>query len=506
MQKLPLKLPRLLESDDNKALLITLVLFAVWVAQGLISQELYSDDDLGHFMIARYAPRHPLLFLDVWGRPLVTLLYSPAAQVNITAGRLTSAVLGGLTCYLTYIYARERGYPRAWLIPLLLGVMPRFSGLCYNIETGLVASFVLAAALALYAKGRENLAALTLSFAPLGRNECVLFVFIFVAVFLYRKKWKTAALAFSGLFIWNLAGFLTSWDPLWLLHNNPYGKPYEVLTDGFLHYFRKFVEITGPIHAPMFIAGIYYSVKRWRQKDSLLLPALWGALFLFHVILWGVGATMYTMGLTRYFNPSTPLVALIALYGLNAVIDSAKSRTDIAVTVLIAVSTAFLLASDTAGAKTLIVAAAAVLALRANAAFGGSRRTAERAVVAGILIFAATYYLPIKAEPMHENHVALKNAAEGYKKNAAGEFTLSSDMWFSYFADRDPFDHSQNNMVTMENLEKAPLGAIVVWEPHYAGGERYGNVPVEALLKNPSFAPLWADTDVGVFVFRKSKV
>ena len=102
-----------LPGDRARALFVIAALFLYWVLYALKSSELYSDDDVSHFLMARYAPWHPKLFLDIWGRPLFTLLYCPGSQLGLTGARLTSAVIGAVTCWLVYLYAKDSGYPRA---------------------------------------------------------------------------------------------------------------------------------------------------------------------------------------------------------------------------------------------------------------------------------------------------------------------------------------------------------------------------------------------------------
>jgi hypothetical protein len=488
------------ESDQNKAIALTLVFFSVWVVYCLISTELYSDDDLGHYMIARYAPLHPEMFLDVWGRPLFTLLYAPGTQFGLIGGRITSAVIGALVLYLGFLYARDRGYKRPYLFIVLLAFMVRFSGMTFNMDTGLVLCLVLVSALVLYSRDRYISAALVISLAPLARPEGILYTLMFVLLFLYEKRWKAVPFAFAGLFLWNFIPFTIYGDPLWLVHNQPWKNPYG--QGEFLHYFKKLSEITGPVQLPFFLAGIAYSIKSWRDKDRGFLAAAWLLYFFFLVISWWLGA-FSTVGLTRYFNGTTPITALIALDGLNWLLDSEKGKLDRAVLIVVLAAVVFLGAYAAAGYAYFLVTIILALAARVLV-FKDKRGLAKTALIAGIVaVSLVNQYPPFKVPELAPQHRAMQAAGDWYRRNADNRYTLCSDIWFDNFAGIDPYDKTRQAGVTRENLQKAPGGAIVVWEPHYAGGERYGDIPLEDLLYNKSYRPRFVIEETGLFLFEK---
>lgn len=492
---------RYFESPDRKAFYLTFLFCLVWLVFALLSLELYSDDDLNHFMMARYAPHHPLLFLDIWGRPVFVILYSLGSQFGITGARATSVVVGGLVAWFSYIYARKRGYNRPWLIPIILAVMPRFFSMCYNLDTGLALCFVLSGALALHAYGKEHLSALAISLAPAARPEGALFIGIFAVFFIYKKKWTVLPLLAAGLLAWDMAGFAFSGDPLWLLHNQPWTAPYPYKF-GLSLYFVKFTEITGPVHVPFFLAGLFFYFRKWKDNDNLLILFCWLAYFIFMVVVVWQGA-FSTAGLTRYFNGATPLVALLSLAGLDHVLDSQKRREGLFVAALVLIAALFLTEVHAFGTVTLLASTLAfiIISLLSQKEFVAGY--ASKAVFAGLLVTAATnyYHLPVPAySPIH---LSIGDAADVYRRNSPASFTLSSDAWFCYFADKDPYDKSQNEAVTEGNLSNAPTGAVVLWEPHYAGGDRYGKVPLQQLLADGGYKLRWTDR-VYSFLFEKT--
>jgi len=494
------------KASDRKAALITLAFCLAWAAFGLLSVELYSDDDLGHYMIARYSHLHPHLFLDIWGRPLFTVLYAVGSQFGLAGARLTSTVLAAAVIWFTYIYARESGIRKPWMVAMLLVVMPRFSSMAWNLDTGMALCLALSAGLALYAKGRYAAAAAAISLAPAGRPEGVLFIMIFGIVLLYRRKWRAVPFLFLGLALWDAAGLLMSGDPLWLLHNQPWTAPYPEKF-GFDHYFKRFTEITGPAHVPFFLAGLVVSVKRFKKGDNAALAAMWLIYFVFMVVVVWRGA-FSTVGLTRYFNGTTPLVALLTLAGINRVLDEEFERLDIAATAVVAVMAGYLFYSN--GPETLVIfgISTAVFAvariLTARSPLAGRSRAAYFMIISSMVVIAIFFTISFRPAPLTFEHARSREAADWYLKNAKGKPVLSSNAWFAYFTDKDVYDEGQIAGVNEVNMRKARPGTVLIWEPHYAGGERYGKVDLDRLMADPEYQLLASDKNEFIYIFGKT--
>ena len=415
--------------------------------------------------------------------------------------RAASVVIGGLVCWFSYVYARERGYNRPWLVPLILAVMPRFSSTCYNLDTGLALCLVLTGTLVLYAYGKEHLSALVISLAPAARPEGVLFIGIFAAFFIYKKKWTVLPLLAAGLLAWDMAGFVYSGDPLWLLHNQPWTVPYPYKF-GLMYYFQKLTEITSPVHVPLFLAGAVYYFYRWREGDNAIILSSWLVYFIFLAIVVWLGA-FATVGLTRYFNGTTPLVALLSLAGLNRLLDSKYSVIDVLTGGVLVVAVPYLLINHAYGAMALVIATAVTVSLRVFILKGGSAKVAGNVALAGLLVVAGFNYHKFPDGSYKMEHELVREASLKYMQKSPGRFTLCSTTWFCYFTGKDPYDKSQNMAVTEENLETAPVGTVVVWEPHYAGGERYGNIAPQRLLEDHDFQFRWMDDEQFSMIFEK---
>ena len=59
-------------------------------------------------MYARWAFSYPVYFVDIWGRPLKTLLYAPAAAtLGLLGVRLTSLAVAISIAFIAYAIARD---------------------------------------------------------------------------------------------------------------------------------------------------------------------------------------------------------------------------------------------------------------------------------------------------------------------------------------------------------------------------------------------------------------
>ena len=65
-----------------------LALLCAWFSDGFVAA-----DACTHFLFAKYAFADPVNFVDVWGRPLCTLIDSVPAQLGLFAVRVTHVVI-----------------------------------------------------------------------------------------------------------------------------------------------------------------------------------------------------------------------------------------------------------------------------------------------------------------------------------------------------------------------------------------------------------------------------
>ena len=126
-----------------------------------------------HFLMARTAWVDHFFFVDVWGRPLFTTLFAPAALLGFIPSRCLALAISVAAAWQTYRLACDLRLSRAWLvIPFLLGQQTFFE-LYSNLFTEPLFALVLAVALRCHISGRIKSGMLVASLLPLARPEGV---------------------------------------------------------------------------------------------------------------------------------------------------------------------------------------------------------------------------------------------------------------------------------------------------------------------------------------------
>jgi hypothetical protein len=462
---------------------------------------LNDDDALTHFLNARYSIQYPSHLIDIWNRPLFNVLYLPASQVNLTAARLTSSLISLAICWLCFLYVKEKGYKRPYLVPVFLAATDLVT-MSFNMDTAIALCLVLSLALVLYGRKNYNAAAVVLSFAPAGRPEGVLYIFIFALFFIYKKKWTAVPLLFSWLAVWNLLGFAMSGDPLWLIHNQPWKIPYGSFE--FLHYFKRIALITGPGNLIFFLIGITITVLHWRKKDNLLLVLLCFSYFAFHVLTAWMGG-FSTAGFIRYFNGTVPIIGILALSGFNWLLDSDVGNMDVFASLFILATAGFLAITGSEGLHVYLITILAVIVIRSLSVFNVKpfvSRAAAGTVLAAISIYA---YYPGNIKELKDwgEIKVMEQYADFYKTNTKSSYVLCSDQWFYYFSGVNPFDRAKSDLVTLEHVEKAPKGTAIIWDAHYAGGKRYGKLPLDYFFEEPGYIPIHFGNDSFALIYKE---
>src|SRR5262245_8867837 len=96
-------------TDFRAAQLLLAGCFLATAALGLASDGVYHDDDLTHFLMARWARWFPGYLLHIWGRPGFTIPVAAVAWVNNTttawqlARLLSACVTAGSTLIAVHV-------------------------------------------------------------------------------------------------------------------------------------------------------------------------------------------------------------------------------------------------------------------------------------------------------------------------------------------------------------------------------------------------------------------
>ena len=218
-----------------------------------------------HYLFARWAWVHHELFVDVWSRPLFTLLYAGPALLGFRVARAVTVLVCLATAWQTYRLAEQLKLRRAPLAIALLFLQPSFFLFCADTMTEPLFALVFIIALRLHLAGRVLAGTFVASLFILTRPEG-LFISLLWAVWVLRKNFgslpsalRTPHSAFikllplaTGMFAWWLASWLITGDVLFIKHNWPANWPFSGTiygAPGLLRYPARLPEIVGPLEA-----------------------------------------------------------------------------------------------------------------------------------------------------------------------------------------------------------------------------------------------------------------
>ncbi len=433
---------------------VLLVLFANGVNGGA--------DTFTHYQMSRYSWIHHDLLLNQWGKPVFTVLFSPAAQIGLQAVIWTNLALIFFEAFLVFKIANQLDLKRSWLAPLLFFSCPVVFDNAVSSLTEIICALFLILFIHWSLRGKFFLGALVLSFMPFARSEGFVILGVAVLFFFFTRRWKFIPLLFIGSFVMNAVGFWYTGIPLWIFDSNPYVNT-EITSYGSGSFFHFFIWAI-----PVFGLGFLFLLKStwlnahtivsrfkvdWKTSDMaegsknfilkhqvifwIVLGSFWGY-FMAHTVLWWQGMWA-SLGLLRVmFVVAAPMV-LLALIELNKFLDSRKtigSWKTLSILIVVLCGTAV-------GTNTLILGA-----VGAPVEYG-----IEEAVL---------------------NEMKVWMDAEGVTTNGC---VFAGHSYVSLALERDPFDYTKMNQ--LRSFKYAQKGDLIVWDGHYGPNEE--NTPIEHL-------------------------
>ncbi len=133
-------------------------------------------DNITHYMIARYAFRHPELFLNAWGRPLFTIPAAPFAQFGLEGVKIFNCLAGLATAWLVYRIACRARLRNPDMAIILVIFTPLYLMMLPTAKTEVVFGLVVTLALFLFMRKSYIASAIVISFVPFARTEGFLFL------------------------------------------------------------------------------------------------------------------------------------------------------------------------------------------------------------------------------------------------------------------------------------------------------------------------------------------
>lgn len=299
--------------EDRRALTAIAIGLAAMVISSLLSEGVYHEDDLKHFLYARWVQHDWRYLLDWWGRPGFTALYAlpsmiGSPELGMLASRFLSAGLTGATAWLAYDSARRLELRHAWLAAVFVFAQPMVVLLSRTTLTEVPLAFYFALATWLLIRRMPLGSALIIALAPLTRHEAIVIWPVYWFVFWrMRVVWYCYPAVLWALVAQNLVyyGQTGVWPFEQFLRPNG--------TDFYGHgtlltYVPKLFLACGPIVTVLAIMGVR---TLWQRRMGWLIVV---APFFYIVVQTGiylVGAYA-SGGYARFLVPIAPWMALLA--------------------------------------------------------------------------------------------------------------------------------------------------------------------------------------------------
>lgn len=460
--------------EDTRALVMLAASGLYLLIIALVSKGLYGDtDSITHYQIARYAFKHPGLFVDHWGKPLFTILSSPFAQAGFTGAMIFNILCGLATSWLIYRIARHYNLKYAVLaIPFTL-FSPTYMVTMFTSLTEILFSLVLVLSIYCFLKKRFILSSVIISLIPFARTEGVMYLVLFLVAFLLVRKYKAIPFLLSGFVFFSLVGYFRYKTLLWFLTAIPYNvSGVSVYGSGsFWYYLERFHHLLGLPLTLLGGLGLISLIVRLFRNDKPVLNADWITQYflvicaffgfiLVHSFFWWKGM-MSVLASPRFMACILPLGSYLAVMG-------------------------FVQLTGWVGRKQWI-------------------RFAMAVAVLGLVIWVPYTLDEIPSKLTRENEV-MKAAAEavgkiGYKDREIRYF----DPKFAFYLKEDPF--ARLGLYLPMKMDQADFGlperSLVIWDTHFGEIERHINL--SSMINNPLFRILDGFYPKGDFKFMKGQ-
>ena len=316
------------------------------------------QDSYNHYLYARWAPHHPHLLLDQWGKPFFTLIALPFAPYGLNAVYLLNFIATLSTAWICYLVGRKLNLRNPWLLIILFGWQPIVFANVHSSLTEPTNALVLVIMCYLFVSHKIKSAIFVASFLPLVRSEGMILLISIIPFIFIRGYWKQLPLLFSGTFVFAVFAGFVSGDWKYFYHNNPYIRHelvgrFDPGSGALFHYVRSQREITGVLITLLLIVSIIFTLiylkKRYSKKTPneisqyvlwLFLP-LFFSFFTAHTIIWYTG-TMGSHGLIRVFVVVAPIAAILAQFSLHRLMSLNIKKINQAVKIVIIVASFFI--------------------------------------------------------------------------------------------------------------------------------------------------------------------
>ncbi len=421
------------------------------------------QDSWQHFLISKYAIKYPNLLLDQWNKPVFTWLTVFVCQLGMDAMITFNILCVLFSGLLISLALQKNGVNNAWLAIPFLCFCPVMFGNTISCLTEPLNTFILSLVFYLWYTEKYKTAVAIASFLPYVRTEGFVICGAIFIIIITSRQYQLLLWLLIGSIILNFAGFALTGKPFWIITENPYLKfeqegQFDPGSGELLYYIKQARALFGLPLIIMTLLGhfvwVYGFSKRtgWQVVYNLGLAIL---IFWFYlaahtlIYYWGI---LGSHGLVRVMAVIAPCIAIIAIYGLNYILD-------------------LLPASRLKNWILPVLMALAVIHV-------GYKENN----------YAKPYH-PLTATVKKDKSLTNFELASAWlaQQNLLSRTIIHQLPAFNVLMGKDPYDPLSSYYVWSINkpADWAEKGVIVVWDGFYS--TREGNMPLEWLMNNPNY-------------------
>ncbi len=279
---------------------------------------LAGDEEAAHYLMARYAPQQPDLFLSLVGRPLVTLALSLPAQAGLLTARIASALAVGAGAFALARLAGRTGWVHPLGVVALFLLQPFLLAHAGTAMTEPWTAALLAWGLLAYVERRYLLLAVLTTLLPMARLEAAAFLIPVAWVLIREARGRWLWVLPISLILWNLLNSLAFGGGLVFDSANVAEYPARPAD----HYLRSWAWVAGlGVFVPAVIGLVRVARVRVDADPDAAGRALTGSAVVLAIC--GITYTVFgswipiTYGNLRYMAFAAPAIALLAAAGLQ---------------------------------------------------------------------------------------------------------------------------------------------------------------------------------------------
>lgn len=467
------------------------ICFAASVVLGLLSDGCYHDDDLTHYLMARWAWWYPSYLLHIWGRPGLTV---PLAAVSWIGdrffawhiARVLSAVATTVGAVLAAKLAMRWGIRRGWLVVIACFAQPLNMLLSFTTLSENWTALYLIAAVYLLDRQKAVIASVVFSIALVSRHEAVAFIPIwwaglFLAGATPRRFLLAVLLSLWAPTVHNLLFYATFEEWPVRMYFQPSGST-EFLPTGPLAYVPNVIHAISPVIIAWTIVGMHAFASR-RRCLVIVFPVLF---VLLHASIKALGVYA-SGGYGRFLVAVFPFVGILAAAGIERILaGGANGRSLASLAGVVVVGWLAAEVESRAGRLSfeqqnwvlyMRLGGAAIVASCVSMAFLSMRNNFRQQFAGGVIAFPLLLLiiqLAIVVRPLviNEDQRRCQEVAqwlvEGDRKQRP---VFATNPWIVYQLGmvEHPRAHKGRRL-----LASMPVGTLVVWDSKYTESDFHG--------------------------------